>query len=289
MLCVRPSLPGDVPAQRELWRLAFGDEEAYVDNFYRTYYRPERVLVLEEEGQVRAMTAWFDTAFAVPGRGNFRAAYLYAVATHPACRGRGLAGRLLAGADRYFRERSIPAVTTVPAEPSLHRFFAANGFRECFVHHTVHSGPTPGGEGAGFDLRPVSPAAYGAGREALLAGTPHIVYPEEALAYQAGCCALGAGGGLFQADTPEGPALLCAERADGARMVLKELLASPGAAALVLSGGRLCRLLGARTLEVRTPTGAGSGVQFGMLKWLDPALEGAWDWTSTAYLGLGFD
>ena len=119
MLLVRPSTPEDIPAQRLLWHLAFGDEGAYVDNFYSTYYRPERVLVLEEGGQVRSMTAWFDTTFVVPGRGAYRAAYLYAVATHPDCRGRGLAGRLLAEADRYFRALSIPAVTTVPAGTSV--------------------------------------------------------------------------------------------------------------------------------------------------------------------------
>ena len=60
MRIVRPSIPEDVPAQRELWRLAFGDGEDYIDNFYHTYYQPERVLVLEEEGVVRSMTAWFD-------------------------------------------------------------------------------------------------------------------------------------------------------------------------------------------------------------------------------------
>ena len=129
----RLSFPADIPALRALWSLAFGDDGAYVDNFFHTYYRPDRVLVLEEEGQVRSMTAWFDTVFVVPGRGKFRAAYLYAVATHPDCRGKGLAARLLKGADEYFRTLSIPAVTTVPAEPSLHSFFGANGspWRRC--------------------------------------------------------------------------------------------------------------------------------------------------------------
>ena len=126
------SVPGDIPTLRELWQLAFGDSGPYVDNFFNTYYRPERMLVLEEDGLVRAMTAWFDTTFVVPGAGEFRAAYLYAVATHPDCRSRGLSGQLLAWADEWFRERGIPAVTTVPAQPSLHNFFGANGFRECF-------------------------------------------------------------------------------------------------------------------------------------------------------------
>ena len=118
MIQIRISRPEDVTRQRELWRLAFGDEGAYVDNFYRTYYRPERMLLLEEDGEVQAMTAWFDTTFVVPERGRYRAAYLYAVATYPEARGRGLAGQLLAGADRVFRGWGIPAVTTVPAEPS---------------------------------------------------------------------------------------------------------------------------------------------------------------------------
>ena len=163
MIQIRISRPEDVTRQRELWRLAFGDEGAYVDNFYRTYYRPERMLLLEEDGEVQAMTAWFDTTFVVPERGRYRAAYLYAVATHPEARGRGLAGQLLAGADRIFREWDIPAVTTVPAEPSLHNFFGANGFRECFtlLQEDLDPGelPAPAWDNP---LRPVSPAEYGA-------------------------------------------------------------------------------------------------------------------------------
>ena len=100
MIQIRISRPEDIPRQRELWQLAFGDDGAYVDNFYNAYYQPERVLLLEEDGVVQAMTAWFETTFAVPGQGRYRAAYLYAVATHPEARGRGLAGQLLAGADR---------------------------------------------------------------------------------------------------------------------------------------------------------------------------------------------
>ena len=46
MIQFRPSVPADIPRQRELWFLAFGDDGAYVDNFYHNYYRPERVLVL---------------------------------------------------------------------------------------------------------------------------------------------------------------------------------------------------------------------------------------------------
>lgn len=293
MLTVRPSLPEDVPAQRELWKLAFGDSDAYLDNFYDNYYRPERVLVLEEDGIVRSMTAWFDTAFAVPGRGEYRAAYLYAVATHPDCRGRGLAAKLLAGADEYFRSLGIPAVTTVPAEPSLHDFFGANGFRECFrvLGGTLRREEVPLPPSS--LLRPASPEEYGRTREQLLAGIPHIAYPEDALAYQAGCCALG-NGGLFVGGTEEGPVCLCAERAEADFVIVKELLGS-------LDGRRLAyrdlpRIAPAQRWEIRGPRPQnerpdlrGDLGKFGMLKWLDPALEKSWDWGAVGYLGLAFD
>ena len=68
MVHTRISTPDDIPRQRELWQLAFGDGEGYIDNFYDTCYQPERMLMLEEDGVVQAMTAWFDTTFAVPGR-----------------------------------------------------------------------------------------------------------------------------------------------------------------------------------------------------------------------------
>ena len=293
MLTVRPSVPEDLPAQRELWKLAFGDSDAYIDNFYHIYYRPERVIVLEEDGALRSMTAWFDTAFVLPGQGEYRSAYLYAVATHPGCRGRGLAARLLAGADDYFRSLDIPAVTTVPAEASLHRFFGSNGFKECFCTQRgiVHRGELS--QPPSHILHPASPEEYGQVRERLLAGVPHIAYPAGALAYQAGCCALG-GGGLFIGSSAGEPLCLCAERVDGDLVIVKELLGSVHVRQLAISD--LPRLVPARRWEIREPhlqterpVLQEEPLKFAMLKWLDPALETAWNWNTTGYLGLAFD
>lgn len=293
MIIVRPSVPEDVPAQRELWKLAFGDSDAYIDNFYCTYYRPERVMVLEEDGAVRSMTAWFDTTFVLPGGVEYRAAYLYAVATRPGCRGRGLAGKLLAGADEYFLSLNIPAVTTVPAEASLHDFFGANGFRECFRILGGRLRPEEIVLPPSDLLRPASPGEYGRVREALLSDIPHISYPDDALTYQAGCCALG-GGGLFVGDTPEGSACLCAEGAGDGRVIVKEYLGSAGTYRHILPD--LPRIAPARRWEIRSPRPRderpglrGNLGKFGMLKWLNPGQEKAWDWNTVGYLGLAFD
>ena len=286
MLQTRISTTADIPRQRELWQLAFGDDGAYVDNFYHTYYKPERMLMLEEDGVVQAMTAWFDTTFAVPGRGEYRAAYLYAVATHPEARGRGLAGRLLSDADGFFRSWGIPAVTTKPAEPSLHQFFGRNGFRECFVHgqNFFHWEKADRNPGAAKSLERLSPGEYTALRESWLAETPHIAIPEEMMGYQAGACALTPGGGLYALAAPHGRAALCAEGMENGKLLVKELLCAPGDRDWVLEC--LPSLLPNWCMTYRVPEG---GQPFAMLKWLDPGAEAAWDWSSTAYLGLAFD
>jgi len=281
-MTIRLSIPADIPALRALWELAFGDGGPYLDNFFHNYYRLERMIVLEENGVVRAMTAWFDTTFVVPGMGEYRAAYLYAVATHPDCRGKGLAGRLLSWADDYFRSLGIPAVTTVPAESSLHNFFGANGFRECFSHDefTAGIGET---EQPAFALDELSPQVYGELREALLMDRPHIAFPADALVYQAGCCHVS-GGGLYAADTGYGVALLCAEGMTDGTLLIKELLGQPRACEALLK--YLPVLLPNFSGTYRVP---GKNIPFGMLKWLDKSLENQWNWENLGYLGLAFD
>ncbi len=280
MIHMRTSRPEDIPRLRELWRLAFGDPEAYMDAFFQCWYRPERMLVLEEEGELRSMLAWFDTWLDVPDGNRWKAGYLYAVATHPDRRGQGLSGALQKYAAAYLRgEQGCQAMTTVPANPSLHRFFAANGFRECFTHSVrVWDAPVPEGEPP-FRLERLSAADYGRAREAILSGTAHISYPEQALAFQEEAGALSPGGGLYAA----GAAVLCAEEGERG-LVIKELLGKPEDVELALRWAGA--LLPGWTGEYRTP---GSQVPFGMLQWLYPGLERRWDWSSSAYLGLAFD
>lgn len=277
---IRLSTPADISALRSLWTLAFGDGGPYLDNFFDTYYKPERMIVLEQDGTLRAMTAWFDTTFVVPGHGEYRAAYLYAVATHPDCRGQGLAGKLLAWADGYFRSLGIPAVTTVPAEPSLHNFFASNGFRECFRHDELTL--PPAGEHASLPPEPISAETYAGLREAILQGTPHIRLPVEAISYQSGCCRVS-GGGLYAVETGSGVVILCAEGMADGKLLVKELLGQPAACEEAV---KKLPLLPSFSGIYRVP---GKNTPFGMLKWLDKTLENQWNWDMTAYLGLAFD
>lgn len=279
MVKLRPSERRDVPALKELWKLAFGDEDSYIDHFFDRYYMPRRMLVLEQDGGVQAMNAWFDMPLVSAQGEKYPAAYLYAVATDPAQQGRGLAGALLSFADRWLKEQGFACVTTVPARPDLHVFFGKNGFEECFVLEQREHIPQAVIEPA--CIEPVSPREYDQLRERVLAGTDHVAYAAAALEYQAGVCALS-GGGLYRVGEH---ACLCVEMSQESAVV-KELLAPQEDWETILAA--VAHVHRAKKYWVRTPwTGTGEPWQFAMVKWLVPRPEG-WN-PETAYLGLAFD
>ena len=110
---------------RRLWRLAFGDSEAFLDSFFTAAYAPERCLCASEEGRVTAALYWFD----VFCEGN-RFAYLYAVATHPDHRGRGLCRGLMADAHALLADRGYAGALLVPEDGPLRQMYGRMGYRD---------------------------------------------------------------------------------------------------------------------------------------------------------------
>ena len=51
MIEIRPARPEEIPRQKELWKLAFGDEDAYINYFY-DHGDLSQVLLLLEDGVV---------------------------------------------------------------------------------------------------------------------------------------------------------------------------------------------------------------------------------------------
>ena len=137
MVEIRASRQEEVPAQKQLWKLAFGDEDSYIDYFYQNYYSPENMMVLVEDGKLSTMLALFPMTLRAPEGVSARAAYVYALATDPAARKKGYGRQILHYLDFYLRQREVDCVTVVPAEPSLHKFFSSVDFDECFVTREV--------------------------------------------------------------------------------------------------------------------------------------------------------
>lgn len=192
ILC-RASREQEVPRLKELWRLCFGDEEEYIDHYFTTYYRPERALVLEAEGEVWSMLLTFPFLLTQKEGTQCPACYIYAFCTHPQVQGRGYGRSLLAFAEKQAKKEGCSAAVMVPGEESLFRFYETLGYRSLGWLREAELFPT-----AEDELRPVpcTAEAYHARRESLLSGTPHVSYDGETLAYQERLCR-SSGGGFF--------------------------------------------------------------------------------------------
>lgn len=114
-----------IPGLRLLWSLAFGDTAAFLDLFFDAAYTPDRCRCITEGEQVVAALYWFDTE--CDGQ---KFAYLYAVATHPDFRGRGLCRELVADTHAVLKAQGYAGALLVPQEEGLRKMYAGMGYRE---------------------------------------------------------------------------------------------------------------------------------------------------------------
>ena len=266
------SVPCDVPALRRLWTQAFGDGDELLDYFFSRLYRPNDVFVVREDRTVRAMAFQLPMTICQGNRG-WRAAYLYAVATDRAARGKGYCTGLLDYAGQVLAERGCKALLLVPGAPELRAFYRARGYADFSTVDRLEQWTSPG---PGKAERIEAPE-YLELRERMLAGRAYVSCPVPALAFQ-GHIAGMSGGGLYRLSLGETEGCACAAPAGPGKAVIYELL-WPGDRE---QGASLAaRALGAKWASVRTP---GEGEPFSMVRWLTgaPVLE-------RPYLGIALD
>lgn len=118
--------PGEEAQLQALWQLAFGDSPAFIQGFFETGYDRECCRRISMDGRIAAALYWFDTQWE-----GGKLAYLYAVATHPDFRNRGLCRTLMADAHRVLTERGYAGTLLTPAEPGLRRMYGTFGYGDC--------------------------------------------------------------------------------------------------------------------------------------------------------------
>lgn len=281
---IRIAEPADLPRQKALWKLVFGDPDAYIDRFY-SHSALGHSLLLEDGGMLCSMVSLLDLSVTLPDGKAATSGYIYALATHPNARGRGFAHALLDHADRFLQSLGRTCVTVVPADPPLHAFYRAEGFVECFAtqFRTLEANRLPSCAPADSCVPLSSPAAYNQLRERLLTGTLHVSYPEALIAYQQ-ALSLAGRGGLFQLTTAGQEGAAVVEAGDADTYTIKELLLPNGDAARAVAL-LAAHLPAAQNYAVRTPAQGHGDRAFGMIKWYaPPPLQ-----TQIGYLGLAFD
>lgn len=118
---------------KELWKLVFGDPDSAIDTFFRTAYSPDRCRYLEENGQPVSALYWLDCEYT-----GGKLAYIYAVATHPDHRGKGLASKLINETHQLLKMQGYAGAVLKPAK-GLFPFYERLGYATCGYINTFHA------------------------------------------------------------------------------------------------------------------------------------------------------
>ncbi len=227
--------PGNLPALLALWRLSFDVDEFFLQDFFDFAYHPSRCRIAKDGYKVLSMLYWFDCQW--QGR---KVAYLYAVATAKAHRGKGLASALLEDTHRELERLGYDGCILVPANEALFSFYQGKGYetRGFLREETVSAGPP-------VALRQVEAGEYGRLRRELL--------PENGLIQEGASLSFLS----TMAKLYAGADFIAAVSLDPQPSVL-EMLGDPQAVPGILG------TLGVREAQVRSP---GTEKPFAMTRW----------------------
>lgn len=242
-----------LPALRALWQEAFGDSEAFLDCFFQVAYAPDRCRCLMIDDTPVAALYWFDCTC----RGR-RLAYLYAVATAKAHRGKGLCHALMADTHRHLAILGYAGTVLVPGDPTLFSFYEKMGYAVCshVAEFASRAAIAP------VRVWEIGIDNYAAFRRQFLPERG-VLQECESLAFLQTQASLYAGEGF-----------LLAARREGSTLRGLELLGDASVVPSILAA------LGCREGRFRTP---GSDKPFAMYRSLDAAAM------PPAYFGLAFD
>jgi GNAT superfamily N-acetyltransferase len=221
---LRMANPCDAEGIKHLWKIAFGDTDDVIDEYLRLFFNGDSSAVYRC-GEDVASAAHILRLGRMAGT-DIDCCSLYAVATLPEYKNRGLANKTIGFALEHIKKLGA-AVFLHPASEGLFTFYERAGFTAVFDVKEIKIDGNP--EGAvGMRRKPeavkVTPAEYNRAREYALRGILHIAYREEILEFQNFLSELS-GGGLFLMSDEYGPACcFAAERGEGGALDIKELL-----------------------------------------------------------------
>lgn len=141
-----------IPGLRRLWQEAFGDSDAFLDGFFRLAFEPARCLCITEQEEILAALYWFDAE--CDGQPM---AYVYAVATAKAHRGKGYCHSLMGALAQHLKSNGYAAALLVPGNESLAAFYESMGYRFFGGIHSFSCLPLF----PAAPLRRLSPEEYG--------------------------------------------------------------------------------------------------------------------------------
>ena len=196
---------------KQLWKTVFGDPDSFIDTFFAVAFSSDRCLFIEDSGKIVSALYWFDCEYE-----GGKLAYIYAVATHPDHRGKGLASHLMENAHILLKAQG------------LFPFYERLGYvtSGCISRFSASASSTP------VPLKPLSAETYGLMRAAYL---PDNAVTQDGLTLEF----LSTFAALYATED----ALICTAKAEP---FIFEYLGNPNSAPDILAA------LGIKTAEIQT-------------------------------------
>ncbi len=243
-----------LPALRALWQEAFGDSDEFLNIFEKTAFSADRCRCLFIEGVLVAALYWFDCSC----RGE-RIAYLYAIATAKAYRGRGFCSALMENTHIHLWKLGYEGSILVPGTKELFEFYKKSGYRVCSYVRELECKASC----ESLTLRQIDACEYGKLRRELLSEGDVVQENENLRFLQA------------QAELYTGEGFLLAARRDRETLFGIELLGD------IKKAPNITRSLGCTQGRFRAP---GADIPFAMYLPLGERML-----TPPTYFGLAFD
>lgn len=299
MITTRMAEQDDLERLKEIWRLCFGDPDAYIDLYFRTRNWRHETAVLTEEGTIVSMLAMIPAVLRNANGESRPAAMIFAVATHPEHQKKGYADLLLEYANDLLAKKQISMTALVPATDELFRFYEKRGYRTAFtvreilltakeIENLSCAKENP------FKIHPASPTGYQSVRKTMLEGHSYLDYREEeilfekqtAVAYGTDICLFSLNGQTNEWEESSAEGCFYAEWISEKELLVKELLVPESQLAEALR--KIAEYYPASEYLVRMPIGLGSSLggtvrPFGMLR-SDSIMAG-----DDFYLGIAYD
>lgn len=251
---IRLSRPGDDISLKRLWKIAFEDEDSYIDAFFNNCYSPGRAVVADTGGKIASAVYVLDAG--VLG-GKHPSAYSYALATLPEHRGLGLGGEVTKAGIASSFNSGYECNVICPAGESLFPYYEKMGYGRCFsLRSFFFSGAPPSVSRITGNIMSTSPAEYLKIREILLPPMS-VFFTLPFLEHVAALCELS-GGGLFRLDFEEAVGCAAVEYDGKGGLLVKELLIPDSL--FTPAANLIYTHFGAKSLSIRTPESLGKGL-----------------------------